>query len=152
MAPKIYRTTLILLLLSLIGISIYFIVDIFKVDTTGQYFLNVIALVVLIVFSIIEIFFLTKGFFKDDIIIRPIVYEGEKINKGPFIINNVLLVISLALVITLSTLCALKIGDKQYSFYVLISIFGLLLINDIYYDLYIVVKRTKDKDIYKLMK
>lgn len=152
MITKIYRASLIFFLLGIISFSIYFIYNIAVVDSTGAYFLNIIALVVLIIFSLIEIALLIKGFFKDDIIIRNIVLEGDKLNKGPFIINNVLLGISLIIVITLSVLTILNISDKINSFYVLISIFSLLLINNIYYDLYLLVLHLKNKEIYKLIK
>ena len=152
MITKIYRASLIFFLLGIISFSIYFIYNIGIVDSTGAYFLNIIALVVLIIFSLIEITLLVKGFYKDDIIIRNIVLEGDKLNKGPFIINNVLLGISLIIVITLSVLTILNISDKIYSFYVLISIFSLLLINNIYYDLYLLVLHLKNKEIYKLIK
>ena len=72
MITKIYRASLIFFLLGIISFSIYFIYNIAVVDSTGAYFLNIIALVVLIIFSLIEIALLIKGFFKDDIIIRNI--------------------------------------------------------------------------------
>ena len=47
MITKIYRASLIFFLLGIISFSIYFIYNIAILDSTGAYFLNIIALVVL---------------------------------------------------------------------------------------------------------
>lgn len=151
MKIKIYRIAFIITFILFILLNIYFIYLISL--NISENIIHLITLFVILAFSIFEISATFKRLKKkmEDLTIRDLVYEQDKINRPPFIVNNVLLAISFTLIITFSVLIFF-ISNYYYEFIVLISIFILLFINNLFYDIYILVDRSKRNDIYKLIK
>lgn len=107
--------------------------------------INIIAITMLIIFTIFEILTLFKGLTKQQVIIHDLVFEGNDLNKPSLIINNVLL--GIGLIGFLSTLISSYFIEKH--FFTLISlspIFLYLLLNCIYYNLYILLDKLIKKD------
>lgn len=150
MKQKIYRLSLIFLILVCIAFDAYLLVDFIKMIDKVQesLILQTLATIVLIAFSIFEIILLMKGLKKEDFIIRDLVFEGKEINKPSFIINNILLAIGIICFITTLT-CAFIFRKNYYSLIIMVPIFLFLILNCAYYNFYILLDKSLKKDFIK---
>ena len=90
MKSNYYRLSLVFLLLISTGFDAY-LLYLFITNNSNEngLILNILAMIVIIIFTVFEIILLFKGLSKDHVIIHDLVYEGEELNKPSFIINNV---------------------------------------------------------------
>ena len=151
MKTNIYRLTLIGLVTCSIGLSSYFLY-IFCI-TNPEYapkLLTILATVILLIISLFEVYALIKGINKEKIIIHDLVYEGQEINKGPLVINNIFLFFGLGFIITFTTLVFL-IPKYLNIYYFFIELGVYLSINCMYYDFYIRLHKSEEKEKLRLI-
>lgn len=149
MKSNYYRLSLVFLLLISTGFDAY-LLYLFITNNSNEngLILNILAMIVIIIFTFFEIFLLFKGLSKDHVIIHDLVYEGEELNKPSFIINNVLLGIGfVSFIVTL--VCAYYIEGQFFNLTVMSPIFLYLFINCVYYDAYILLYKSIKKDEYE---
>lgn len=148
MKSNYYRLSLIFFLLINVGYDIY-LLYLFFINNSNEngLILNILAMIVIIIFTIFEIVLLLKGLSKNNVIIHDLVYDGENLNKPSLIINNVLLGIGFISFIVTTT-CAYYIDGQFFNLIVMSPIFLYLFINCIYYDAYILLYKAIKKDEY----
>ena len=149
MKSNYYRLSLVFLLLISTGFDAY-LLYLFITNNSNEngLILNILAMIVIIIFAVFEIFLLLKGLSKDHVIIHDLVYEGEELNKPSFIINNVLLGIGfVSFIVTL--VCAYYIEGQFFNLIVMSPIFLYLFINCVYYDAYILLYKSIKKGEYE---
>lgn len=148
MKSNYYRLSLVFFLLISTGFDAY-LLYLFSINNSNEngLILNILAMLVIILFTLFEIVLLFKGLTKDRVIIHDLVYEGEDLNKPSLIINNVLLGIGfIGFIVT--TICAYCVEGQFFNLIVMSPIFLYLFLNCVYYNAYILLYRATKKEEY----
>ena len=148
----LFRLFLSLLLLSVLGLIVIFIIELIKINKEDAYLINIIGLVGVAIFLLIEAVMLLKNINKQ-IIFHALVFNehNSTINYPAFITANVFLAIGVGLSI-LGTVLYFTTADEtiKTSVMVLIPIGIFVLLNCIGYDVYTLLfkaKKTSLKDL-----